>query len=228
MRRATSWRACSSTRASSASRACDWVIAATRSSSRSPCSTSCAIRALALAQRRSRSLSAALAGGDVGGRLVELRRARAEPLLGARDLEAAALELLLDLAARREHVLLRGDLGLLAHGVGLAAGAGQLALGLGAQRLRRAAAAAQHDGGERSPDDESHHKGQYCLEHVGLPGPPGGTPRGPVQSCRSGARRQSRGEAFRSLPVGSGLRGAWAPNRRVVVRELPALRRVGE
>ena len=111
---------------------------------------------LALGQRRVALGDAALARGDVGRELVELRRARAEPLLGARDLEAAALELLLDLAAGREHVLLGGDLRLLAHRVRLAAGARELALGLDAQRLGRAAAAAQHDERERSPDGESH------------------------------------------------------------------------
>jgi hypothetical protein len=52
-------------------------------------------------------------------------------------------------------VLLGGDLRFLAHRVGLAAGARELALRLGAQSLRRAAAVAQHDGGEHSPDDES-------------------------------------------------------------------------
>ena len=155
MRRATSWRACSSTRASSASRACVCVIAATRSSSRCCSSTSCPTRPSRSPSAASRSPRRALARRDVGGGLVELRRAGAEPLLRARDLEAAALELLLHLAAGGEHVLLGGDLRLLAHRVGLAAGARQLALRLDAQRLCRAAATAQHDGGERSPDDES-------------------------------------------------------------------------
>ena len=107
--------------------------------------------------------------------------ARAEPLLGACDFETAVLELRLDLAARCEHVLLRGDLGLLAHGVGLTAGGGQLALGLGAQRLRRAAAAAQHEGDERGAEDESHHKGQVLLRACRSPWADRRAPCGPVQ-----------------------------------------------
>jgi hypothetical protein len=110
---------------------------------------------LALAQRRIALTETALARGEVGGCLVELGRAGAKPLLGAGDLEAAALELLLHLAAGGQHVLLGGDFRLLAHCVGLAAGACQLELRLDAQRLCRAAATAQHEGGDRSPDDES-------------------------------------------------------------------------
>ncbi len=110
---------------------------------------------LALAQRRVALAEPTLARSDVGGGLVELRRAGTEPLLGACDLEAAALELLLHLAPGGEHVLLGRDLRLLAHRVGLTAGARQLALRLDAQRFCRAAAIAQHDGGDRSPDNES-------------------------------------------------------------------------
>ena len=202
MRRATSWRACSSTRASSASRACAWVIAATRSSSRSCALDELRRARLALGERRVALGDAALARRDVGGELVELGRARAEPLLGARDLEAAALELLLGLAAGREHVLLGGDLRLLAHGVRLAAGGGELALGLRAQRLHRAAAAAQHDERERSPDCESH-KGEYCGEHVGLPGPAGGCRAAPYSRASARHAGSRGGKAFRSLPVRS-------------------------
>ena len=158
---------------------------------------------LALGERRVALGDAALARRDVGRELVELGRARAEPLLGARDLEAAALELLLGLAAGREHVLLRGDLGLLAHGVRLAAGAGELALGLRAQRLGRAAAAAQHDERERSPDCESH-QGEYCGEHVGLPGPAGGCRAAPCSRASARHAGRSRGECVPVAPVRSG------------------------
>ena len=167
---------------------------------------------LALGDRRVALGHAALAMRDVGRELVELGGARTEPLLGARDLEAASLELLLGLAAGSEHVLLGGDLRLLAHGVGLAARARELALGLAAQRLDRAAAAAQHDERERGPDDESH-KGEYCVEHVRLPGPAGRAPCSPVQSCRRRGTQAGRGgNAFRSLHGGS---GQMAPGRRV-------------
>ncbi len=136
---------------------------------------------------------APLADGHVGGQLVELGRASAEPLLGARDLEAAALELLLDLAARREHVLLGGDLRLLADGVGLAPGARQLALGVGPECRRRgpgAAAAAHDDEGEHGPDSQSC-KGEYCVEHVGLPGPAGKLRRA-APCSRASARHAGR------------------------------------
>ena len=204
MRRATSWRACSSTRASSASRACACVIAATRSSSRSCCLDELRDARLALGERRIALAEAALARGDVGGELVELRRAGAEPLLGARDLEAAALELLLDLAAGREHVLLGGDLRLLAHGVGLAAGAGELALGLGAQRLGRAAAAA-HARRRRAQPRRRVPKGEYCLEHVGLPGPAGERRAAPCSRAVGAGTQAGRG-GMRSgrSPCGSG------------------------
>ena len=204
---AMSWRASSSTRASSASRACACVIAATRSSSRSCCSTSCVDASLALRQQRLAFTEAALARRDIGCELVELRRAGAEPLLGAGHLEAAALELLLDFAARREHVLLGGDLGLLADGLGFATGAGELALGLCAGRVGGAAAAAHVDDGERSPDGKSH-KGQYCLEHVVLPGPAGERRAAPCSRASARHAGRSRRKAFRSLPGAGADQGA--------------------
>ena len=147
---------------------------------------------LALAERRVALGDAALARRDVGGELVELGRARAEPLLGARDLEAAALELLLDLAAGREHVLLGGDLRLLAHGVRLAARAGELALGLrrAAPRPSRRGCASRRT---RAQPRRRVPQGRVLRRACRSPRAGRRAPCGPVQSCLCEARRQVAG-----------------------------------
>ena len=222
MRRATSCRACSSTRASSASRAWACVIAATRSSSRSCCSTSCETRASRSAsvvsrspRRLSRAATSAASWSSCAARAPsrssERATSRLRPLsCSSTSLRAASM---CSLAATSASLRM--------------ASASRWALASSRSASARArsggaAATAHVDDGERSPDGKSH-KGQYCLEHGRSPRAGRRAPCGPVQSCLGQARRQVAEEGFPvAPPLESGSNGAWAPSRRVVVRELPA------